>query len=70
MTIEEDTETFAMTISFGTLSAEYDVFYDHCDGCAQCASKRNFCAEGMKLLDYASAVANHDADARKCQPIR
>ena len=49
------------TSSFGTLSAEYDLFYDHCDGCAQCARKNQLCTEGAKLLDHAAKVAGYDA---------
>ena len=46
--------------SFGTLSAEYDLFYDHCDGCTRCARKDPLCAEGMKLLEHAVLVARRD----------
>ena len=53
--ITEDASTF------GTLSAEYDLFYDHCDGCMQCTRKEQFCAEGAKLLEHAVAVAGRDA---------
>ena len=49
--------------SFGTLSAEYDLFHDHCDGCVQCARKEQLCAEGAKLLEHAVSVASQDASA-------
>ena len=52
--------------SFGTLSAEYDLFYDHCDGCVQCARKERLCAEGAKLLDHAVTVAGRDASEGGC----
>lgn len=58
--IAEDRAPSAGTISFGTMSAEYDVFYDHCDGCTRCASKQVLCAEGSKLLEHAVTVAQRD----------
>lgn len=48
------------TSSFGTLSAEYDLFYDHCDGCVKCARKEQLCTQGAKLLEHAVAVARRD----------
>ena len=53
-------KTMANQSAFGTLSAEYDVFYDHCDGCARCAGKVGLCAEGTKLLEHAVSVARRD----------
>ena len=46
--------------SFGSLSAEYDLFYDHCDGCMQCARKEKLCTEGTRLLEHAVAVSRRD----------
>ena len=56
-----------LDIGHGTLTAEFDVFYDHCDTCATCASKvgphRSFpglCAKGAQLIEHAIAVASQD----------
>lgn len=47
-------------IGHGTMTAEFDVFYDHCDGCAKCGSKSVLCVEGEQLLEHAVAVAAQD----------
>ena len=54
------TKTMANGSTFGTLSAEYDAFYDHCDGCARCAGKVALCAAGVQLLEHAVSVARRD----------
>lgn len=54
------TPVFSEDIGHGAMTAEFDVFYDHCDGCTKCASKATLCADGVKLLEHAVKVASQD----------
>lgn len=51
-------------IGHGAMTAEFDVFYDHCDGCTKCASKESLCADGVRLLAHAVEVASQDVPKR------